>query len=137
MCFVLKFAFPPFYPPLPSGVEISKQNTHRTCCSLGHNFALDLKVILSHSQWPIGALLKMGCTGPLKFIPNLCLPRWHQLLKTCLQVSIITVPKTSTLMLWNFMVLLPNHWYCSILHSHCPASSGRTLSNLILHSLLS
>ena len=30
VCFVLKFALPPFSPPLPSGVQISKQNTHRT-----------------------------------------------------------------------------------------------------------
>ena len=28
VCLVLKFALPPFYPPLPSGVQISKQNTH-------------------------------------------------------------------------------------------------------------
>ena len=30
VCFVLKFALPPFSPPLPSVVEISKQNRHRT-----------------------------------------------------------------------------------------------------------
>ena len=29
VCFVLKFALPHFSPPLPSGVQISKQNTHR------------------------------------------------------------------------------------------------------------
>ena len=29
-CFVLKFALPPFSPALPSGVQISKQNTHGT-----------------------------------------------------------------------------------------------------------
>ena len=28
--FVLNFALPPFSPPLPSGVQISKQYTHRT-----------------------------------------------------------------------------------------------------------
>ena len=28
VCFVLKFAFPPFSPTLPSGVQISKQNMH-------------------------------------------------------------------------------------------------------------
>ena len=30
VCFVLKLALPPFSPPLPSGVQISKQNRHRT-----------------------------------------------------------------------------------------------------------
>ena len=30
MRFVLKFALPPFSPPLPSGVQISKENMHRT-----------------------------------------------------------------------------------------------------------
>ena len=28
VCFVLKFAFPPLSPPLPSVVQISKQNMH-------------------------------------------------------------------------------------------------------------
>ena len=28
VCFVLKFALPPFSPPLPSGVQIAKQNKH-------------------------------------------------------------------------------------------------------------
>ena len=30
VCFVLKFAFPPFPPPLPSVVQISKQDTQGT-----------------------------------------------------------------------------------------------------------
>ena len=30
VCFVLIFALPHFSPPLPSGVQISKQNRHRT-----------------------------------------------------------------------------------------------------------
>ena len=28
VCFILKFALPPFSPPLPSGMQISKQNMH-------------------------------------------------------------------------------------------------------------
>ena len=30
VCFVLIFALPQFSPPLPSGVQISKQNMHKT-----------------------------------------------------------------------------------------------------------
>ena len=30
VCLVLKFALPPFPPPLPSRVQIAKQNTHGT-----------------------------------------------------------------------------------------------------------
>ena len=30
LCFVLKFSLPPFSPPLPSGVQISKQNAQGT-----------------------------------------------------------------------------------------------------------
>ena len=30
LCFVLKFALPPFSPRLPSEVQISKQNRHKT-----------------------------------------------------------------------------------------------------------
>ena len=30
VCFVLEFAHPPFSPPLPSVVEVSKQNRHST-----------------------------------------------------------------------------------------------------------
>ena len=29
MCIALKYALPPFSPPLPSGVQTSKQNMHR------------------------------------------------------------------------------------------------------------
>ena len=32
VCFVLKFAFPPFSPPLTSGVQISRHNIHQTFC---------------------------------------------------------------------------------------------------------
>ena len=36
VCFDLKFALPPFSPPLPSGVQISKQNTHWTFDSINN-----------------------------------------------------------------------------------------------------
>ena len=56
VCFVLKFALPPFSSPLPSGVQISKQNRHRTFHTrifLPLYYLICLKFVPIHSQTKI------------------------------------------------------------------------------------
>ena len=62
VCFVLKFALPPFSPPpLPSGVQISKQNTHWTFDTINNLSPVYVALFLSRITQGWVKMLATGC----------------------------------------------------------------------------